>query len=128
MSSAPLAECKIGSYISNPLVPCSLGLQAKPPFPRRRAKSLFAKSKAAAGAPMRLVLVCSITGAAHARVMEHTRTRRIGAPAAAFDFANNDFALRLGNGGFACKPNEQGTSGLLIYEPILHSARGAELI
>src|ERR1700682_3082695 len=61
MSSAPLAECKIGVHISNPVVPCSSRLQAKPAFPRQKAKSLFAKSKAETGGAMRLVLVCSIT-------------------------------------------------------------------
>src|SRR6266849_9020916 len=69
MSSAPLAKSKIGLHVSNPLVPCSLDLQVGPAFPRRRAKSLFAKSKTAAGGPMRLVLVCSVTLACATPVM-----------------------------------------------------------
>jgi hypothetical protein len=64
--------------------------------------------------------LCAITGAAHARVMEHTRTRRIGPPAATFDFAKNDFALCLGKAGFAGKPNEQRTTRLLMCTPVLH--------
>ena len=55
--------------MSNPVVRCSLGLQAKPAFPRQRAKSLFAKSKAEAGGAMRLALVCSITLACVAPVI-----------------------------------------------------------
>src|SRR5258708_25762037 len=67
MSSTPLPECRIGVHMSNPVVRCSLGLQAKPAFPGQKAKSSYAKAEA--GGAMRLALVCSITLACVAPVI-----------------------------------------------------------
>src|SRR5260370_25038026 len=67
MSSMPLPECRIGVHMSNPVVRSSLGLQAKPAFPRQKAKSSYANAEA--GGAMRLALVCSITLACVAPVI-----------------------------------------------------------
>src|SRR3979490_2676482 len=67
MSSTPLPERRIGVHMSNPVVRCSLGLQAKLAFPRQKAKSSYAKAEA--GGAMRLALVCSITLACVAPVI-----------------------------------------------------------
>ncbi len=53
--------------MSNPVVRSSLGLQAKPAFPRQKAKSSYANAEA--GGAMRLALVCSITLACVAPVI-----------------------------------------------------------